>query len=419
MTTITPEISAAATRPARPSAEPALAAAQARRRAWVWLCVAFSVWCVLAGSVITAGWTYRRNATESPSANLTVERGTVFYGSPAAADQMRARPGMTADEGGVVEVGDNGRATLELFDGSTVRLMGNTTMELSQLRVGKFNPDHTRLVLGMIEGAAHFAIAGRLPYGREVVLNTPHGKVSLSKGEYLVWVQDDGTRVSSYVGQAKAGVDDHAVRIRDGQRALLPIDGFPRGPFALAENLLKNGDFARQFQGWTMLDKYEPGRPDVGGTRRLVQETIAGRTIDAMQIVRDTDKDTHNETGITQEINRDVSAYRNIAVTAWVKVNQASLSGGGYLGSEYPVMFRVNYTDERGGRPGWTHGFYYANPENRPTENGELIAQGQWYPFLGRLTDLPDRPIFIRSIEILSAGHDFDATIADVRLIAE
>ena len=32
------------------------------------------------------------------------------------------------------------------------------------------------------------------------------GKVSLSKGEYLVWVQDDGTRVSSYVGQAKAGV---------------------------------------------------------------------------------------------------------------------------------------------------------------------------------------------------------------------
>jgi len=417
MTTVIPEISAA--RPAFRTADQPMAAARARRRAWICLVTAFAIWCVMAGSVAVTGWSYRRNATESPSATLSVERGTVFYGGPSAADQMRARPGMPADEGGIVEVGDNGLATLDLFDGSSVKLMGNTRMELSLLRVGKFNPDHTRLVLGMIEGAAHFSIAGKLPYGREVMLNTPHGKVSLSKGEYLVWVQDDGTRVSSYVGQAKAGVDDHAVRIRDGQRALLPPDGFPRGPFPLAENLLKNGDFARQFAGWTMLDNNEPGRPDVGGTRRLVDETIAGKRVQAMQISRDTDKDTHNETGITQDVNRDVSAYRNIAVTAWVKINSASLSGGGYLGSEYPVMFRVNYTDERGGRPGWTHGFYFANPENRPTANGEIIAQGEWFPFLGQLSELPDHPIFIKSIEVLSAGHDFDASIADIRLIAE
>jgi len=350
---------------------------------------------------------------------LTVDRGTVFYGSPSTADQVRARPTMAADEGGLIEVGESGRASLDLFDGSTVQLMGNTRMELSMLRVGKFNADHTRLILGLIEGAAHFNVAGRLPYGREVVVQTPHGRVNLSKGEYLVWVQDDGTRVSSYNGQAKAGVDEHAVRIRDGQRALLPLDGFPRGPFPLAENLLRNGDFARQFQGWTMLDKGEPGRPDIGGTRRLVEETIAGRRVQALQIVRQTDKNTHNETGISQDINRDVSAYRTLAVTAWVKVNQASLSGGGYLGSEYPVMFRVHYTDEQGGRPGWTHGFYFANAEMRPTENGELIAQGEWFPFLGRLTDLPDRPVFIRSVEVLSAGHDFDALIADIRLVAE
>src|SRR5687767_10440777 len=417
MTTSISEISAA--RPAQPVAEPALASANARRRAWLWLVVAFAIWCTLAGSIAAAGWTYRRNATESPPAMLSVERGTVFYGGPTTADQMRARPGMTADEGGIVEVGENARATLDLFDGSTVRLMGHTRMELSMLRVGKFNADHTRLILGMIEGAAHFNIAGRLPYGREVVLNTPHGKVSLSKGEYLVWVQEDGTRVSSYTGQARADVDDHTVRIRDGQRALLPTDGVPRGPFVLAENLLRNGDFARQFQGWTMLDKGEAGRSDIGGTRRLIEEEIAGRRVQAVRLTRVTEKDTHNETGLVQEINRDVSAYRNLAVTAWVKVSQSSLSGGGYLGTEYPVMIRVNYTDEKGGRPGWTHGFYYSNPELRPTENGEIISQGEWYPFLTRLTDLPDRPITIRSIEILSAGHDFDATVADIRIIAE
>lgn len=381
--------------------------------------MAFGVWCTLAGFLAATGWTYRRNATESPPAILTVDRGTVFYGSPSTADQMRARPGMTADEGGLIEVGENSRASLDLFDGSSVQVMGNTRMELSMLRVGKFNAEHTRLILGIYQGAAHFNITGRLPHDREVVIQTPHGKVSLSKGEYLVWVQEDGTRVSSYTGQAKAGADENAVRIRDAQRALLSIDGIPRGPFPIAENLLWNGDFTRQFQGWTMLDKGEPGRPDIGGTRRLIEETIAGRRVNALQITRDTDKDTHNETGIVQEINRDVSAYRTIAVTAWIKVNQSSLSGGGYLGSEYPMMFRVNYTDEQGGRPGWTHGFYFANAEMRPTENGELVAQGEWYPFLGRLTDLPDRPVFIRSIEVLSAGHDFDALIADLRLVAE
>lgn len=82
-------------------------------------------------------------------------------------------------------------------------------------------------------------------------------------------------------------------------------------------------------------------------------------------------------------------------------------------------MFRVNYTNECGGRPGWTRGFYYADPENRPTTNGELIARDEWYPMLERLSDLTDRPAYIHSIEVLSAGHDFDAIVADVRLTVE
>src|SRR5438067_2052623 len=100
MTTTIPQITAA--RPALPSADPVSAASRARRRAWICLVAAFTIWCVLAGSIGVTGWTYRRNATESPPALLNVERGTVFYGSPTATDQMRARPGMTADEGGVV-----------------------------------------------------------------------------------------------------------------------------------------------------------------------------------------------------------------------------------------------------------------------------------------------------------------------------
>ncbi|MBA2447009.1 MAG: FecR domain-containing protein [Chloroflexi bacterium] len=362
---------------------------------------------------------YRRYATDSPPAVLSVGQGKVFYQGPANAIQLRASSGMQLEEGSFVEVGDNGRSMLELFDSSTVTLTPSSRLELTTHRLGRFNADHTRLSLSLSSGAANLNVAGKLPFGREITVATPHGVVSLSKGDYLVWVQEDGTRVSSYSGRVKADIDENVVRLRDGQRAILASDGLPRGPFPLMENLVRNGDFSRQLQGWTMLDKGEPGRPDIGGTRRLMEEAIAGRKVQALKIIRDSPRDAFNETGIVQEINRDVSAYRNVSFTAWIKIDHASLSGGGYLGSEYPMMFRVNYTDEKGARPGWTQGFYYANPENRPTDNGELIAQGQWYPYLGRLSDLRERPTFIRSIEALSAGHDFDALVADIRLIAE
>ena len=78
MTTTLPDTLAA--RVATPSVELSHVAGKARRRAWVCLVIAFAIWCTLAGSVAATGWMYRRNATESPSAALSVERGTVFYG---------------------------------------------------------------------------------------------------------------------------------------------------------------------------------------------------------------------------------------------------------------------------------------------------------------------------------------------------
>ncbi len=390
----------------------------AQRRTCLCIGAAFLVWCTIAGTLLYGSLTYRRNATESPPAMLAIERGTVFYGA-AGSPQMRALPSQAIEEGSIIEAGDKGRASLELFDGTVVRLMANTRVELQTLRVGTFNPEHNQLALGIATGAARLTVTGHLPFGRDITVATPHGVVHLNKGEYLLWIREDGTHVSSYAGQAKIVVAENVLRLRDGQRATLPPDGFPRGPFPLLDNMIRNGDFAHEFQGWSVLDKGEPGRPDVGGTRKFVEETIAGRKVQALRISRETTKNTHNETGIVQEINRDVAAYRTVTLTAWVKVNNASLSGGGYLGSEYPLMFRVQYTDEQGGRPGWSRGFYYANPENRPTENGELITQGEWFPFLVRLSDLPDRPAVIRSIEVLSAGHDFDAVVADLRLVAE
>lgn len=392
---------------------------RAERRAWTILGIALLIWCSLAVAILITMVNHRRSATDSPPADLNVERGTVFYQGPDSPTQVRARGSMVVQEGGAIEAGESGRPVLRLFDDSTVTLLPDSRLQLATLRVGRFNGELTRLSLNLLAGAARIDVTGALPSGRPVQVTTPFGAVSLSKGSYLVWVREESSRVASYSGRATVEVDDRVIQVDEGQRASLFSDRSAHGPFSLTENLLRNGDFGLQFQGWTMLDKGEPGRPDVGGMRRLVEETIAGRKIQALSITRDSPRDAFNETGVIQMIDQEVSAYRHVTLTAWVKVNHASLSGGGYLGSEYPIMFRVNYTDERGGRPGWTRGFYYANPENRPTTNGELVARGEWYPVLERLSELAERPAFIHSIEVLSAGHDFDAIVADVRLNVE
>jgi hypothetical protein len=390
----------------------------AERRTWLVLGVAFAVWCAISAALLAWVLTVRRHATDTPTAELVVERGTAFYQGPDGPRQERVREATAVREGGMVEVGDRGRATLRLLDGSTVVLLPGARLGLRAHRIGRFSSEQTAVSLDLSAGAARFDVTDGLPAGRELGLTTALGPVRLSQGSFLVSLEEDGVRVLSYAGRAWVG-DDGGVRLPDGQRAVLPPDGRPRGPFARAEDLLRNGDFADRLAGWTPLDRGEPGRPDVGGARELIDDTIAGRKVRALRITRDSPKDAFNETGIVQQVGRDVSAYRTLAVMAWVKVNYASLSGGGYLGSEYPLMFRVNYSDERGGRPGWTRGFYYANPEDRPTTNGEVIARGEWVPYVARLSDLPDRPAFIDSIEVLSAGHDFDAIVADIRLTVE
>jgi hypothetical protein len=394
------------------------AAHRAARRTWFVLGVAFAIWCALLAATLTWAVTVRRYAMDTPIAELTVESGTVFYQGPDSPRQERARQTLAVREGGAVEVGDGGRATLRLLDGSTVALLPHARLELRAHRIGRFSAEQTAISLELSAGAARLDVAGGLPSGRDLVVATPVGPVGLSAGSYLVSLQEDGVRVLSYAGRAWVG-DEGTLRVQGGQRAVVSSDGRPRGPFTLAEDLIVNGDFADQLREWTPFDRAEPGRPDVGGSREFLEDTVAGRKIRALRITRDSPRDAFNETGIVQKVDRDVSAYRTLAITAWVKVNYASLSGGGYLGSEYPLMFRVNYSDKRGGRPGWTRGFYYANPENRPTTNGEAIARGEWVPYVARLSDLPDRPAFIDSVEVLSAGHDFDAMVADIRLTVE
>jgi hypothetical protein len=141
-----------------------------------------------------------------------------------------------------------------------------------------------------------------------------------------------------------------------------------------------------------------------------------------MRIVRESQAQAHGETGLKQVLDLDVRGFRKLYLEAWVRVDRASLSGGGQLGSEYPMMLRLYYEGPIGGsRPNWVNGFYAANPENRPVIDAEQVPAGEWVRYFVDLKDqeASRQPYRLLEFDVLGQGHTYEAWIADVRLIGE
>jgi hypothetical protein len=258
-----------------------------------------------------------------------------------------------------------------------------------------------------------------------VLIEVPNGLVRISgHTDATIWVDEERTRVLVYEGDARleaTGGGLGLVVARD-QRAELGADHRLSGPFDRAEQLLRNGDFARREEGWVRHD-HQDGPPDVDGQRLWVSGPQVGdRTLPALRVSRESATLAHGETGVRQALNLNVSGYRHLWLAAWVRVDRASLSGGGQLGSEYPMMLRVHYEGPvPGSEPNWVHGFYVANPENRPVRDAELVPQGEWVEYRVDLmeTDTSRLPYMLRDLEVMGQGHSYDARVADVRLIGD
>jgi hypothetical protein len=102
---------------------------------------------------------------------------------------------------------------------------------------------------------------------------------------------------------------------------------------------------------------------------------------------------------------------------------QQTLSGGGWVGSEYPLMVRVKYRDVWGSEAVFRQGFYFQNNDNLPTPNGEQVDAGVWLkmaPFdLFDRTVVDPRPAFIISVELAASGWTYESLVTNVQLIAE
>lgn len=397
-------------------ARPARTPEEMQRLAWRVLSTAFAAWVALVvlGVYGVAFWVH--TSTVAAPASLAVTQGIVLFQDRGAGLPQNARDGMTLQEGDVLEVKDNSLARLDLPGRATLHLGPNVHLVLPELRAGRFNAAAGRLSFQHTAGTVRVEVPTGAP--GPLALETPYGTVGMGPGDYVVAVR--GPRAEAYVraGAATVSVYSDRKELQAGERALLAVDA-PAVKLAGPANLVTNGDFAAGVEGWRTHDTQEANRPDRLGERSVVWETVDGVMRPALRVARASRFDTHNETGLEQDLHVDVAVYPRLLLSAMVKVQSASLSGGGYLGTEYPMMLRLRYRDAAGNGQTWYRGYYYQNAEGRPTTRGELVSQGVWTPIQVDLSELPDRPVFLYSLEVVGAGHDFDALITDVRLVAE
>ena len=398
------------------------------RLAWTVLTVAFVTFCVLVVSIPLGIRSYLLNAAVDQDAVLRVIEGTVLVQETSKSGLSAVTQGAILLPGDEVQTDNTSWATIDLYERSHLTLYSNTNVKLEQSQTPRFglsnNPNQIKLEVtgGLVRVGV--ALPGERATRFEVV--TPHTTLLLEEGSYRIEVTNEGTQITIARGRAMVRGDGIRMVIPQGLRTFVDLSGQPADPLPAARNLIQNGDFLQPLEStWlTSTVVLDPAvQPPVlemvddGGRRaaRLVQlEAVDG---------------DHTEVSLQQDLDQDVRDFVRLEVSLDVKLELQSLSGGGLLSSEFPIIVRLDYKDRWGNDQFWTHGFYYQNRAGYPIAEdswgrpaGEQIPRGVWYPFeSGNLLELlgESGPVHVTGLTIYSSGWNYDSWVSEAQVIVE
>ena len=131
--------------------------------------------------------------------------------------------------------------------------------------------------------------------------------------------------------------------------------------------------------------------------------------------------------GIQQELNYDVRDFTFLQLHLDIRIvsqNIAGFGGCGYLGTECPIIVRLDYKDIYGTDREWLHGFYTGEPAADWQINwwADQLQSGNWqtYDSANLMEELDNTPpAFIKSLTIYASGHSFHAQLTEVELLAQ
>ena len=395
-------------------------AAAAVRLAWRVTVLALSVLVVVAAGAPLAQRWYVNSAIEPRPAELTSIDGIVFIRRQGTRDWVAAGPDLQVSPGDTLRTAANARAFVQLFDQSTVLLYPSSTLRVMRAEQGRFRQEKATVVLELTNGRARVGVAPREVDGASFFqIRTPHAAVHLQEGSYSAEVSRDTSQVRVRRGEATAHPGEEvsvtssgAVNAKAGQRLAVRKDRPALGNQPMRADLLENGWFteksASDLAGWVQLDLSEQ---EPGGTISLTD--VSG----AVSFKRS--GRGHGETLISQHLDVDLWDYERLVLAADVRIFSHSLSGGGWQGTEYPLMLRVYYRDATGGKQPWYRGFYLSNEDGYPVVNGVRLPSSDWQHVEVDLLALTPRPWRIERVEVVASGWDYTSAVREVHVWAE
>jgi hypothetical protein len=416
------------------------------RLAWTVLLLSFSTCLVLAiGTPLALQWFVRYSYT-GQFITLDVQEGTLVITCPVSNvpfpatsrqdDLCQGRENIQIATGptdqGLLHLRPRSAVTVTL---SSVQIYRNTRLRLvraSTPLLPPFSPEPNQVMLRMESGRIRMTAPPSPARSLLFQIVTPQTLIQLSEGSTAVEVNAQETQVTVGEGQAVvvATANRSAVQLARGQRVAVPTGSGVTGAMPAARNLLSGYSDFREPLG--AIWKAYTLDPQIAGESRgeAANVNVEGRqAVDLSRVGQG-----FAETGIKQDINRDIRDFGSLQLRIVPRVLQQDVPLCGTAGTECPVMVRLDYVDDNGEARFWQQGFYTMpdpnnfNPEFCNTCNPRNIhirtVNGVWYSFesdnlIPILAKVGAPPVFLKSISIYASGHTYQSQVDEVELVGQ
>ena len=277
--------------------------------AWLSLLVALGLLIAAVAYVPRAIGALFGGVSESRPTSATVLEGTVLVQPPATATWQGLATRADLAEGTRLRTNDRSRAFLRTHEGSTVLLYNDSELAVQRMRYGRFNPTLQDSVLRLFNGRVQIGVAQHpVAPERSITVLAADGRLDLREGTYRVEMEADGTvHLSVRQGTALVWLGSRVMEAPAGRRVVLHSDGSVLGHLPLERDLLRDPLLEHLTDGtaWTAFVVTEAG---TSGT-----VTPQSTAVWFERQTSDGSTDRHGESGIVQDLDRDVRDYVNLS----------------------------------------------------------------------------------------------------------
>jgi hypothetical protein len=365
-----------------------------------------------------------------------VQQGTALVGRLGTAEPI----GVTTDqplnnlpEGSTIGADENVQALLTIRSPDnattlmTVQIYGSTNLTIDQARSPRFQqsgqPHQLQLRVG--GGRLRVTLASDPNRPIEARLMTPQATTDFQEGSYSIEVSNQEMQVTVRDGLATVSAQGDAVALGPSQRTTVQLDSPPDGILSPERDLIVNGNFRQPLaDSWQVTSNLQEPSESPG--------VVTIVTNNGQQAARFERGGTyHADTVLRQIMNKDVRDFRSLNLHFVVQISFQDVPVCGSLGSECPMMVRLEYKDSTGTDRDWIQGFYAVpdtnfppNPTvcvtcNPPRNEHRRIPPDLSFPYdSGNLMTIIS-PTQITAITFYASGHSYRSYLSEVELLGE